>query len=323
MKCRVCGKPASISLKSYNTALCAKDFTSFFEKRVLSTINKYSLIDDNDAPIVAVSGGKDSLALWHIINKLGFPADGVYVDLGIEGYSDISLSKIKIMADMLKRKVFIFPMRNVIEKGIDDLSRTLRRAPCSTCGMIKRYAMNRICIEKNYSVLMTGHNLDDEASALFGNILYWKDEYLWKKGVLLEGRAGRLSKKVKPLFLCSEREAAAYAIINGIDYVYEECPFSVDAKSLLYKSILNRLEELSPATKIGFIKGYLRAAKKHKSAEGENEDREGGDCKVCGYPTYGEKCSICRIMEKFEVKNKFYFEEYDPCCLDSHKKIVT
>ena len=354
MKCRVCGKPANISLSAYHTALCADDFTAFIEKRVLATINKYSLLNDGDTPVVAVSGGKDSLALWHVMNKLGFPADGIYVDLGIENYSDRSLLKIKKMADMLKRKVFIFHFRNMFGKGIEELAKTLRRVPCSACGMVKRYVMNKVCMDQGYSVLMTGHNLDDEASALLGNVLYWKDEYLWKKDVLLEGREGHLSRKAKPLFLCSEREMAAYAIINGIDYIYEECPFSIGAKSLLYKSILNKLEELSPATKIGFIKGYLRMTKKIKAIDrsmtnrqssisdevekndaadtqlfpesqtpedtefyDEKKDRRYTHCAVCGYPAFGEKCSMCRILEKSGIEGPVFFEEYYPSSLDS------
>ena len=57
-------------------------------------------------------------------------------------------------------------------------------------------------------------------------------------------------------------EAAAYAIMSGIDYVYEECPFSTGAKSLTYKGMLNKLEEKSPGTKLMFLKGYLRLLKR-------------------------------------------------------------
>jgi tRNA(Ile)-lysidine synthase TilS/MesJ len=95
MKCRVCGQPASINLRSYKYALCNSDFISFFKKRVQTTIKKYRLITEGDIPVVAVSGGKDSLTLWHLMNTLDIPCDGIYIDLGIEGYSDKSLDKIK------------------------------------------------------------------------------------------------------------------------------------------------------------------------------------------------------------------------------------
>ena len=101
------------------------------------------------------------------MNKLGIPCDGIYIDLGIEGYSDKSLDKIKKVAETLKRKVYVFPIGSVFDRGIDGLSKAIRRVPCSACGMIKRYMMNRICMDKGYNVLVTGHNLDDEASALF------------------------------------------------------------------------------------------------------------------------------------------------------------
>ena len=57
MKCRVCGAQANIRLPQYNTALCAGDFISFFEKRVSGTIEKYGLFAASDRLLVAVSGG--------------------------------------------------------------------------------------------------------------------------------------------------------------------------------------------------------------------------------------------------------------------------
>ncbi len=48
--------------------------------------------------------------------------------------------------------------------GVPLLSRVLRRAPCSGCGLNKRYLFNKIALERGYSVVATGHNLDDEAA---------------------------------------------------------------------------------------------------------------------------------------------------------------
>ncbi|NLW35563.1 TIGR00269 family protein [Syntrophorhabdus aromaticivorans] len=321
MKCRVCGQEASIGLRAYNTALCADDFIFFLEKRVSATIRKYHLIETGDTPIVAVSGGKDSLSVWHILNRLGYPADGIYVDLGIGDYSRTSLAKITQMAEKLQRKVYTLHVRDIFERGIDEVARAIRRVPCSACGMIKRYVMNKVCIDRDYNVLVTGHNLDDEAAALLGNLLYWKDEYLWKKSPSLESRDGHLSKKVKPLFLCSEREMAAYAVLSGIDYIYEECPFSVDAKSLEYKGILNNLEESSPGTKLQFIKGYLKRMKVGK--KNDEEERDMAYCDTCGYPCYGDKCNMCRLLERFHIEKGMDFDEYDGSSLDSTRPMVT
>jgi tRNA-5-methyluridine54 2-sulfurtransferase len=316
MKCRVCGNQASISLKAYNTALCDDDFVEFLERRVATTIRKYGLLDGKDRPVVAVSGGKDSLSLWYILTKLGYEADGMYVNLGIGDYSELSFERIKAMADTLGRKVHVFSVAHSFRKGIEGLARAMRRTPCSACGMIKRYAMNRVAVEKGYKVLATGHNLDDEAGALLGNLLYWREEYLWRKNVSLEATEGHLAKKVKPFFLCSEREVAAYAIIRGIDYIYDECPYAKGANSIVYKNLLNGLEEESPGTKIMFVQGYLK--KTSERVKGERRY-----CETCGYPAFGDLCNFCRTIEKYGSGEPFTVDEYGPAVLDRAEEMVT
>jgi uncharacterized protein (TIGR00269 family) len=308
MKCRVCGAQANIRLPQYNTALCAGDFISFFEKRVSGTIEKYGLFAASDRLLVAVSGGKDSLALWRLVNRLGYPADGIYIDLAIGDYSRVSYEKAKQMADRLHRRLYAFSFAEAFDRGVEALARTMRRPPCSLCGSIKRYVMNRSCTEYGYSVLATGHNLDDEASALLGNILHWKEEYLWKKDVVLEAEGESLVKKVKPFFLCSEKETAAYALMSGIDYVYDECPHSKGAKTLLYKALLNRVEETSPATKLAFMKGYLKRGREEQAKRTGRKT----SCATCGYPSYSAQCGFCRLMERFGIRPAIRFQLYEP-----------
>jgi tRNA-5-methyluridine54 2-sulfurtransferase len=319
MKCRTCGAQASIRLPQYNTAYCSKDFIAFIEKRVVGTIRKYGLIGEQDRTLVAVSGGKDSLALWHLANKLGYPADGIHIHLGIEGYSDLSFEKTKAMAERLQKRLYYFSLPETFRIGIKDLARIVRRPPCSLCGMIKRYVMNRASTECGYSVLATGHNLDDEASALLGNLLHWKEEYLWRKGVALEAEGSHLAKKVKPFFLCSEKESAAYALMSDIDYVYDECPYSVGAKTLMYKGLLNKVEDESPATKIAFVKGYLKRMKKEKQETAGVEAAAKNCCVACGYPSYAERCNFCQLTAKFGNAGPVKFHVYDPSTAEDEK----
>ena len=46
-------------------------------------IDEFDMISPDDRVLVAVSGGKDSLAVWDILRALGYEADGFYVGLGI------------------------------------------------------------------------------------------------------------------------------------------------------------------------------------------------------------------------------------------------
>ncbi len=74
-----------------------------------------------------------------------------------------------------------------------------------------------------YDVLATGHNLDDEAAVLFGNTLQWSGDFLLRQGPVLPEMPG-MARKAKPLCRLYEREMTSYAILRGIEYIYEECP---------------------------------------------------------------------------------------------------
>lgn len=90
MKCRVCRGEAVIDIRRHNANFCAPDFLHHCEEQVLKTIADFEMITPNDRVLVAVSGGKDSLGLWDLLLTLGYRADGFYIGLGIEGYSDES-----------------------------------------------------------------------------------------------------------------------------------------------------------------------------------------------------------------------------------------
>ncbi len=160
-----------------------------------------------------------------------------------------------------------------------------------------------------YDVMATGHNLDDEAARLLGNLLHWQEEYLDKQGPVLPASVEGFAKKVKPLYRLTEREIAAYAVLNRLDYIVEECPMAKGSKMLLYKDVLNRLEMESPGTKQAFYWGFLeRQARALRQAPGQAQTTEASmaekdravlrPCATCGQPTTGATCTYCKMMAR-------------------------
>ena len=86
--------------------------------------------------------------------------------------------------------------------------------------------------------IATGHNLDDEAAVLLGNVLRWETGYLGRQFPVLPASDG-FARKVKPLVRLGEREMAAYCVLSGIDYQVEECPMAAGNKHLGFKEVLN------------------------------------------------------------------------------------
>ncbi len=172
--------------------------------------------------------------------------------------------------------------------------------PCSVCGLTKRHIMNRIARDDGYDVLVTGHNLDDEPAFLFCNTLNWQFGYLVRQGPVLEATHPGLVRKAKPFCRFYERETAAYALLRGINYIYDECPYSVDAKSIYYKEFLNKLENKRPGAKLSFYLSFLQA-KENGLFEGKTiETKETlNTCPSCGQPTTAPgECAFCRMVVK-------------------------
>ena len=249
--------------------------------------------------------GKDSLTLWGILLKLGYRADALYVDLGIGDYSLRSKQKVQRFTDTVaaayQSKLHVHTVEQEQGAGIRELATLVHRPTCSTCGTMKRYQFNRVAVEQDYDVMATGHNLDDEAARLLGNVLHWQTDYLDKQTPSLPASLGGFAKKVKPLYRLTEREIAAYAVIHHIDYIVEECPMAKGSKLLAYKHALNRLEADSPGTKQTFYLKFLdRQAKQQETAEkiAEQDRQRLHPCTTCGQPTSANVCSYCQMMAK-------------------------
>ena len=90
MKCRRCKAPALIDVRRHNAAFCADCFVRHCHEQVRRAIDGFDMIQPGERVLMAVSGGKDSLGAWEILSDLGYETDGLYLGLGIGGYSDAS-----------------------------------------------------------------------------------------------------------------------------------------------------------------------------------------------------------------------------------------
>jgi len=291
-KCRRCRQPAVIELRRHNAAFCQPCFIKHFQDQVKRAIKDFDMLEPEDRVLVAVSGGKDSLALWDVLLDLGYRSTGVYLGLGIGDYSDRSGEAAHRFAEERGADLLHIDLRDEYGFDIPAAGTKGSRSTCSVCGLSKRYIFNRVALDRGFDVVATGHNLDDEAATLLGNTLRWQTEYMARQFPALSAREG-LAKKVKPLHRLSERETAAYAFLRGIDYVVEECPLVEGNTQLKYKDTLNHLEAGSPGVKAAFYLGYLeRAAHRFRDeAAGEGELIA---CARCGQPTTGRFCAFCR-----------------------------
>ncbi len=298
MKCRRCKAPAIIDIPRHNAAFCAECFTHQCREQVKRAIHEHQMIAPGERVLVAVSGGKDSLALWDLLHEIGIPADGLYLGLGIGEYSDASGEHTRAFANARGFHLHEVDLRADYGYDIPGAAEATHRAPCGACGLSKRHLFNQAALDHDYDVVATGHNLDDEAAVLLGNVLRWETGYLGRQFPVLPAAPG-FARKVKPLVRLSEREMAAYCVIRGIEYQVEECPMADGNRHIGFKNLLNQLETQSPGTKAAFISGFWSRGHAAFTEAADDERAALLPCVECGAPTTtGDRCAFCSLRAK-------------------------
>ena len=295
MKCRKCGGQAVIELRRHNAAFCGEDFAEFFRNQVREAIRKHRMFDRDEPVLVAVSGGKDSLALWDVLIEDGYRTTGLHLDLGIFEYSTESRAKCDAFAAARGVPLLVSSVAEEVGGPVPVIKQVTRRPPCSGCGLSKRYLMNRVALERGFPVVATGHNLDDEAATLLGSVLQWQTDALSRQSPALPSTHPKLVRRVKPLYRLSEQETAAYAFLRRIDYIVDECPFAKGATSIAHKEILSRMEDNSPGAKHNFLFGFLEKGRPAFERADAVALRE---CERCGQVTTGTICAFCKLADQ-------------------------
>lgn len=304
--CAVCRAPAVIEEPRHRAAWCPTHYVDHVQNQVRKAIDhpqatpaRERMFSYADRILVAVSGGKDSLALWDVLLDLGYRVDGLYIGLGIGGYSRRSQQICEGFAARRGAHLHVVDLAETYGfSTVTGSQVATNRSTCGVCGLSKRYVFNQVAVEHGYDVVVTGHNLDDEAATLLGNLLRWHEDFLARQRPVLPATGANQVRKCKPLYRLSEREMAAYCVVRGIDYVVEECPLVDGNTGHEHKEILSALERAAPGAKAQFLFGFLDRHDRFAEPDGEDAGPTVGACGRCGMPTVGEVCAFCRQRER-------------------------
>ena len=297
-----CNQKPIISLEA-GEKLCKAHFIEYFENKVFRTIRQFDLIGKEENLGVAISGGKDSLTLLHILKKLSeqnpkIKLTAILINEGIEGYRNNTIATAQNFCNKHNIQLNVYSYENEFGMPLDTMLKTLDVKPCTICGIFRRYLLNKKSKELGFTKLATGHNLDDECQSILMN--------QFKNNIRASARLGpkvglkannNFVQRIKPLYLCTEKEATAYAFLNGILDVFNECPNVVKSYRAQVRDMLNDFEAKFPGTKYSIINSFLQTLPGLKAAF---KDMEANFCKSCGEPAAKDKCNACRYAEKLE-----------------------
>jgi tRNA(Ile)-lysidine synthase TilS/MesJ len=296
-KCTRCRGQAFIPLPSHHSKFCPDCFVHFFQTAVRRAMKKF-LFPGQISLLVAVSGGKDSLAVWDVLHDLGYVTKGIHIHLGIDGFSETSVAAVDRFARQRDLPWVQYSLKEMLGYTMPEIRRRTRRKICSVCGTFKRQLLNRLTVRERFQALVTGHNLDDEAGRLLGNLVRHRDQYLEKQYPFLPSTHPHLPAKLKPLYRLEAHEIRTYCEVKGVLPAEGKCPLSRGATSPIFKEALNFLEEKMPGTKRDFLFSYVD----HKDPP--KEELLFGRCRQCGEVTYEDLCSVCNLLNQLRKNGR-------------------
>jgi len=304
--CTLCKRKPAVFMRPYSgERLCKKCFCKSIEDKVRATIAKYRMLEPDDRIMVAVSGGKDSVSLLHILTKIekAFPEASicaVTVDEGIKGYRDEALKVAAKNCQKLGIDHVIVSFKEMYGHELDEIVGMLKGrketglTPCSYCGVLRRRALNTAAREAGVDKLATAHNLDDETQTMLLNIVHGDALRIARVKPVLTETHLKFIQRIKPMCELPEKEIAFYAHLKKTRFQGVPCPYARTALRSDIRTMLNRMEEKHAGTKFTIFRS-VEKIRPALEAMAENEKLH--DCKKCGEPTTGEICKPCQMLK--------------------------
>jgi uncharacterized protein (TIGR00269 family) len=270
-------------------------------RKAAKTISKFKMIKNNDLVCVCVSGGKDSLVLLDILNKMSkthnFKIFAVSIDEGIPGYRDEALKIVENFCAELKIEYKIFSYKKLFDLTLEE-SLDLRKdnnSSCSICGIFRRRAFDHAAKAINANVIATGHNLDDVLQTFLINTTSGDTG---KIGWMNPDISSEKLRKIKPLSEIYESEIVFYAFTNDLPFQTEPCPHMDEGIRTEIREFLNSLESNHSGIKNNMYNTILKLSQ----FANQSIHKEKRICQICGNECTGKICSVCNMITDLKGK---------------------
>ena len=300
MICDRCKNQAVYTRKYSGQKLCSPCFSNSIVRKTAKTISKYNMIQNDELMAVAVSGGKDSLALLKIIHEMSlthnFRIKAITIDEGIPGYRDEALEIVEKFCSKLNVEHKVYSYKDLFELTLDEaleLRESKKTSSCSICGTLRRRAMDFAAKDISANVIATGHNLDDTLQTFVINMLAGDTN---KIGWMDPDTSTNSLRKIKPFCEIYESEIVFYAFTNDIPFQSEPCPHMSEGIRTEIREFLNSLESQHSGIKNNLYQSVLKVSQIVKNSN----YKEKTICKKCGNECTGSICSVCTMVLKLK-----------------------
>jgi tRNA 2-thiocytidine biosynthesis protein TtcA len=240
----------------------ASELESRLAKKVTRAIVDYTMIEDGDRVMVGLSGGKDSWALFQLLDVLRqrapirFSLVAVNVDSGYEGYDHAAITE-ACQARGWELRIEHTNVGQVIDDVLDG-----SQTPCSLCARLRRGVLYRLANEVGATKIALGHHADDFIETLLLNVFFAGALKAMPAKLVSDDRQHVV---IRPLVYVAEDDARAYAQERELPIIGCCCPVCGDLglQRQRVKRLISDLEREHPGVKQSMLKALGNVGPRH------------------------------------------------------------
>src|SRR5690349_25171338 len=170
-------------------------------------VEDFRMIAEGDRILVAVSGGKDSYTMHHLLAALrarapvSFSLVAVNIDQGHPGYPG------HLLTEYMQSKGHDFHMVREDTYSIVTEKIPEGKTYCSLCSRLRRGILYNLAVEMGCTKIALGHHRDDALATLLLNLVFSGQlKAMPPKLIADDGR----NTVIRPLIYCAEEDLAAF-----------------------------------------------------------------------------------------------------------------
>lgn len=212
-------------------------------KRFHKACADYSLIEEGDHILIALSGGKDSLALVELLGKRAqifvprFKVTAIHVRVEERAYLS-DLSYLQSFCDAFRVPLLVRDT-SISASGLS----AKRSNPCFLCSWYRRKTLFDTAQELGCNKIAFGHHKDDIVETLLMNLIFdGKFSTIYPK-LQMDKMPLQL---IRPLCLIEEKDLSRYAALSGYVRQKQPCPYEHASARTQIKELVSQLESLNP-----------------------------------------------------------------------------